>query len=174
MYICNNQKFKYSKGYLILPIKLSSAKFPKTLSFGNTHLQIKTSFHVSLICIKNIEENTDIKNITEKIINIFCEFTKNHEIKFESFTGVFRFAERNKDGRKSLVGMCRITHLNEFFDKVNADLELNISYQPTHVSLYTLNLDEAIGLNSQEDIENMTKDISIELPQEFIDEIMKN
>jgi hypothetical protein len=174
MYICNTQKFKYNKGYLALPIRLDSDKLPKTLFAENTALSIKTSFHVSLMCIKNVEENTDIENIAAKITNLFCEFIENHEIHFENFTGIFRFTERDEDGRKSLVGMCNIKNLNNFFDKVNTDLELNIPYQPTHVSLYTLNLDEAIGLNSQEDIEAMTKDVSSKLPQEFIDEIMKN
>lgn len=174
MYICNTEKFKYNKGYVCLPISLHPEHLPKTLLVKNTRLQIKTSFHVSLMCVKNIEENSTIKNITEKIITLFCEFIKTHEIAFEGFTGEFRFAQRDKDSRKSLIGMCRVKNLNNFFDKVNSVLGLHITYQPTHVSLYTLHVDEAIGLNSEEDIERMTKDVTSELSQEFVDEIMKN
>lgn len=167
-------KFNYSKGYLHLPIKLNNEKLPKTIVIQNTNLHIKTSFHVSLMCIKNIEKNCKVENIAEKIINLFCEFTKDNEVVFGDFTGEFRFAERDEDGRKSLVGMCNIKNLNNFFDKVNSDFGLNISYQPTHVSFYTLNLDEAIGLNNQQDIETMTKDISNHLSKELINEILKN
>ena len=67
--------------------------------------------------------------------------------------------------------MCRVSNLDTFFDKINADFGLNIPYQPTHVSLYTLTLDEAIGLNSLEDLKEMTKDVSNELSEEFIEGI---
>jgi len=126
------------------------------------------------MCIKNIEENLEVENIAEKITNLFCEFTEYNDVVFENFTGEFRFAERNEDGQKSLVGMCNIKNINNFFDKVNSDFGLNISYQPTHVSLYTLNLDKAIGLNNQQDIETMTKDISNDLSKELVKEILKN
>lgn len=172
MYICNTEKFKYKNGYLHLPITLKSNTLPKALQIRDITLQIKSSFHVSLVCIKNIVEGSDIENLEEKIINLFCEFIQEHEVAFESFTGEFRLAQREEDGRKSLVAMCNIRNLKMFFDTLNSTFNLNIPYQPTHVSLYTLEVDKAIGLNSQEDIERMTENVSRELTNEFIEQIM--
>jgi serine protease inhibitor len=172
-YICESEKHKYSKGYLYLPINLNVEKLPENITIQDTQLQIKSSFHVSLICIKNIEQDSGTENIGEKIINLFCEFIKENDINFDGFTGEFRFAKREEDDRRSLVGMCNISNLNNFFDKINSDLGLNIPYQPTHVSLYTLVPDEAIGLNSLEDILSMTIDISHELPKDLVLETTK-
>jgi hypothetical protein len=79
-YICESKKHKYSKGYLYLPINLNVEKLPENITIQDTQLQIKSSFHVSLICIKNIEQDSGTENIGEKIINLFCEFIKENEL----------------------------------------------------------------------------------------------
>jgi hypothetical protein len=169
MYICNSEKYKYDKGYLHLPITLDTQNLPQTIEVEGTILQLKTSFHVSLMFLKNQPEKT-----SEKILDLFCNFINHNDVIFEGFTGEFRFAQREEDGRKSLVGMCTVSNLNTFFDMVNEELNLNFQYQPTHVSLYTLTLNEAIGLNSKEELERLSYDVSNKLSQEFIDRIIAN
>ena len=86
---------------------------------------------------------------------IFVNFTKSNSISLIGYRDEFRFV---KDGeRKSLVVMCDISNLDNFFDLINNKYSLSFNPQPTHVSLFTLQQDKAIFLVDKDDISTLTK-----------------
>ena len=64
-----------------------------------------------------------------------------------------------QDDLRSVVVMCEISNLNNFFDSVNRKYGLAIEYPPTHVTLYTLESKPGIFLTDSSDIKNLTKTI---------------
>jgi hypothetical protein len=155
-YICNGNAFAYSKGYIGLPVVVE--RLPETLTIKGETLQLKSSFHVSLVCVKNILEQ--LPDAEQEIIDEFCRFSKENEVSFGNYTGEFRFVE---DGdRKTLVALCEISNLTHFADQLSKRLDIEIPCQPTHVTLYTLQPDVGIGLNSLQEMQQ--KSYQVEIP----------
>lgn len=157
-FICGGNKFAYSKGYIGLPIQVN--KLPESVEIEGERLVIKSSFHVSLVCVKDIVDKYG--GDEKRILELFCSFIKDNEIEFLEYTGEFRFAE-NVD-RKTLVALCKISNLEELFIFLRRELVLDIPLQPTHVTLFTLQPDLGIGLNSQADMEG--KSVTVTVPDE--------
>lgn len=128
-----------------MPVNL--AQLPQKIIINNEELILKTSFHISLLCTKNILEKFKLENLEEKIIQLFCEFTSNNEITFLRFTKEFRRAEF--DDRKSVVVRCEISNLSKAIEFISSKLKIDIPDQPAHITLYTLQQDMGIGLNSE-------------------------
>lgn len=158
--ICDGT-FKYGRGYIYLPISLP--ELPKRVIINDIELIVKDEFHISLVCTKSYEEEVE-----EKIIDRFCEFVKENSVDFQEFKGEYRFAERAVDGRKTLVGMVNVSGLENFFEVIRKELQIDIDAQPTHVTLYTLEPNEGIGLNSQKDLEEMTSIVSVSEIEEIL------
>ncbi|MEX0917337.1 MAG: hypothetical protein WDZ90_02345 [Candidatus Paceibacterota bacterium] len=158
-YICGGEKFTYRNGYIALPLGLSG--LPESIEIGGEVLQRKTEFHVSLLRVKTILEK--FPNTEEQIINSFCEFVKKEDISFLHFTGEFRFAEKLAETgeRKTVVAMCEVSNLRVFSDQLANELGVLISPQPTHVTLYTLQPNAGIGLNSPEDLNTLSKPVDV-------------
>lgn len=154
--ICGN-KFEYKYNTISLPVEFK--ELPSNLIVENFNLFLKSSFHVSLVCIgKIIEKNSiSIANFEDNVINDFCEFSKSNELRVLEFND-FRFVFQND--RRSIVVMCKISNLNNFFDFINNKYNLNLEYPPTHVTLYTLESRNGIFLTDSSDIKNLTKLIS--------------
>ena len=131
---------------------------PNTVSIGKETLQKKSSFHVSLLCVKDILAT---KNIPEQeILGAFCAFTADNDISFVGHTGEFRFAQH--EDRKTLVALCGVSNLERLFTFLNERFSVTLTTQPTHVTLYTLQPDIGIGLNTPTDME--TKSVLVEVP----------
>lgn len=159
-YICNGNKYRYSKGYIGLPIEIN-ASLPKEIGVESNTLTIKSSFHISLVCVKNILNQNSREGLEKKIIESFCKFTTENDISFIRFTDEFRFAI--SEGRKTIVAMCEVSNLNKFFRLLSEELGVEVPTQPTHVTLYTLQPDLGIGLNSQEELEDKSKVVKVDI-----------
>jgi len=158
MFICNSQKYKFSKKYLYIPLRLDQ-DLPSSVTVEGSKLVLKDEFHVSLLCTKGLSSEVE-----EKILDVFCKLTETNDISFASFTGQYLFAERNSDNRKSLIAMCYLNGLKEIFTLIKQELDIHFDYESKHLTLYTLRKNEGIGINSKKDIEKMTKDVSAQVP----------
>lgn len=155
--ICGDKfQFNLRNKMIGLPVKLEN--LPSRLQVGGFNLVLKTSFHVSLVCIGKIIEKYDvsISDFENKIINDFCEFTKGNDIKVLEYND-FKFAVEND--LKTVIVLCKISNLNKFFEITNKKYGLKIEYPPTHVTLYTLKDKLGIFLIDANDIKNLTKSI---------------
>lgn len=153
----------YNKGYLVLPIE--PLDIPPTIDILGTSLQAKTSFHISLLAVKNYIQKYG-PDIEEKILTIVDEFTRDHSFSVLAYKNEFRFAQVDADQRKSLVVMVEIEYLSNFFETLRKKLSVDIEDQPTHCTLYTFGLDRGIGINNQHDLQTLTHIVDSEVPNE--------
>lgn len=153
--ICNTSNITYNKGYIAL--WCTEYDLPDTVDIGGDTLLKKDHFHVSLLCVKNILETKP--DIEEAIIQHFCDFTQENEIKLEGFTKEFRLATREE--RKSIVAMCKVSSLDAFAEYLTEKIGIPVAPQPTHVTIYTLQHNMGIGLNSPEELEEKSKPIGV-------------
>lgn len=165
MKICNSQKYVWNRGYIHMPISISKEDLPEEISVKENTLLVKDEFHVSLFCNKNIPQSAYEKfpNIEEKILEIFCEIADQKEVSIEKISPEFRFAQKETDRRKSLIVMVSVKNLNAFYDKINSEFNLSLEYPPTHISLYTLEKNKAIGINNSQDLDHLTESVEMDL-----------
>jgi len=158
-YICEGNKFAYSKGYIGLPVVIND--LPQVIEIEGVRLQRKNSFHVSLVCVKVIlAKKSDVEQV---VLDEFCRFANINDISFIRYTGEFRLAEH--EDRRSLVALCEVSNLNEFLESLSIKLGIDIPHQPTHVTLFTLQPEMGIGINSPTDME--VKSTEIAMPPEI-------
>lgn len=157
--ICNSSNITYNRGYIAL--WLENYALPETLNIDSISMLKKDHFHVSLLCVKNILENNP--GSEKNILHHFCNFIKDNEVKFEGFTKEFRLAERNE--RKSIVALCKVSNLQRFTEYLTEKIDIEVAPQPTHVTIYTLQHNIGIGLNSPEEMEDKSR--SIDMPNEI-------
>ncbi len=162
-YICNSSKYAYGKGYITLPLPLLD--IPETITVEGQTLYRKSSFHVSLVCVKDLVSanavNGNDEVIEQSILDCFCSAIKSIDISFLNFSGEPRLA---KDGeRVTVVALCDVSGMQELVKYFTHNLNIQLPEQPTHVTLYTLQPDAGIGLNSPEDMRS--KSTQIEVPE---------
>lgn len=139
--------YKYEKGYLFLPLDLEvKGLHADILLFGETYY-LKSEFHVSLVCVKDIiSSNASVDSGT--VIVLFDEFIRKKSLSKVTFLPEYRLAT-HLDGGKSIIQKVVIDSLDEFFDTLRKELAVNLSNQPAHVKIYTLQKNMGIGVNTQ-------------------------
>ncbi|MES3032159.1 MAG: hypothetical protein V4699_02880 [Patescibacteria group bacterium] len=152
-YVCNLEKKT-----IFLPVELEN--LPDKLIIGEFTLFKRSEFHVSLVCVGKIIEKykISIPDFWNKVVDDFYEFTRTKKIEIIGYKDEFKFVVR--ENKKTVVVMCEMSNLNEFFDFINHKYTLNIDYPPAHITLYTLDGESGIFLISIDDIKNFTKPIT--------------
>lgn len=154
--ICGG-KFVFSHNTICLLVSFN--QIPDQIIFNEKTFVINTFLHVSLVCVSKIIEkyNVLIPNFENKIINDFCEFSRDNKVKKVEHTDDFKFV--SKEDKETIIVMCKIPNLDKFFELINKKYELNIKYPPTHVTIYTLPGKLGIFLTDENDIKKLTKPI---------------
>ena len=157
-FICDSDRYTISPTNTIaLPVALEN--LPNEIKIEEEILVLKSSFHISLVCINQIvlKYKVDILNFRDLVLKDFCEFTKTNDISLVKYTNEFKFAVEND--LKTIIVLCDVSNLNNFFHLINKKYGLNIEYPPTHVTLYALPNKLGIFLTDSNDIETLTKPI---------------
>jgi len=145
-FICSGQKYTYSKGYIALPIKVTG--LPDSISTETHTLYRKSEFHVSLLYVKGIL--LEHPSLEEQVLDVFCACVQNFDVSMARYTGEFRLVQ--KDKRASFIALCAIKGLEELFETLRNILKIGVPTQPTHVTLFTLQPEAGIGLNSPDEM----------------------
>lgn len=161
-FICDGEKYQIGglkEDTIGLPVSFSG--LPEKINIEGYELSLKTSFHVSLVCIGKIikKNNLSIPDFINKVIADFCESTKRASIDLAQLRDEFRFVSQNE--RRTIVVMCDISNLDKFFDSINQKYGLKLEYPPTHITLYTLQPDVGIFLTDTNDLNKLTKKIEV-------------
>ena len=158
-FICGDKYTISATNTISLSVVLGN--LPNEVTINGTKLLLKSSFHVSLVCINEIikKHSISIPGFIDSLINEFCDFVRENDINVLNYLEDFRFAE--EADQKTIVIFCNVSKLKIFFELINKKYNLNIEYPPTHVTLYTL-LPGKLGifLTDADDIKNLTKPIS--------------
>lgn len=160
-FICRDQKYQVGgeqkEDTIVLPV--FPVDLPEKIDVEGYTLLLKTSFHVSLVCIGKIIEKYSvlIPDFINKVVNDFCEFVQTNSIDFLRYRNEFSFVTQSE--RRSVVVMCDVSNLDKFSQFVNQKYRLKVEYPPTHITLYTLQPDKGIYLTNSEDIKQLTEPI---------------
>ncbi len=142
-----NKKYAFDDGYIYLPLDIRN--LPEQITVEGYSLQLKTELHCSLVCIKCMElkYGKNFDNLESKIVERFCEFVSKNEISFIKYRNEFRLVKRA--GRVSVVVMCDVSNLEDFFHLLEKKFGIKADTQPTHVTSYTLQPNKGIGIPDQ-------------------------
>lgn len=170
-FICGNNKYELmGENNDVISISVSFDNLPEEVMVKGETLYLPSPFHISLVYIGKIREryNITIPDFQEKIVNDFCNFTKEHDIGVVRYKDEYRFCTR--DGvRKTVVVMCEVSNINKFFDFINTKYGLNIKYPTTHATIFnTLKDKPGIFLMDDNDIKNFTELIENPLSRSLI------
>jgi len=146
-----------------LPVPLQG--LPPIIQVKGYTLLARTHFHVSLVCIGQIamKHNLTDPGLVEKIIADFETYTEHARIDFLGFRNEFRFVQ--EADMRSVIVMCDVSNLKEFFTLINTKYGVHLEYPPTHVTLYTLQLNVGIYVTDTADL--ATKTEAIPAPIDF-------
>ncbi|MEK7128440.1 MAG: hypothetical protein AAB933_02675 [Patescibacteria group bacterium] len=156
-FICSNKYTISATNTIGLPVSL--VDLPVEITVYGIKLFLKSSFHVSLVCINEIirKYNVSIQDFKDSVIKDFCDFVKENDIKLLKYHNDFRFVEEND--LKTIIIACKVSNLEKFFRIINKKYNLEIEYPPTHITLYILKDKLGIFLTTEDDIKNLTKPI---------------
>ncbi len=156
-FICGGNKYTISPTNTVgLPVLLGN--LPSEITIYGHKLLLKSSFHVSLICINEIikKHNISIENFVDSVIKDFCKFTTASDIQVLQYKE-FKYAE--EDNLKTIIITCEVSNLPAFFEIINKKYSLKIEYPPTHITLYAHDGKTGIFLTDSDDMKNLTKPI---------------
>ena len=159
IFICGGSKYLLTPNdTIILPVTIEN--LPGEIVVEDQKLILQKSFHVSLVCIKEIirKQGVSIPSFRNLAVQDFCDFVDQNQVDLVNYSNIFRYAER--DDLKTVIIMCDISNLNKFFDLMNKKYGLKIEYPPMHVTLYILEDKHGIFLTDSEDIKNLTETIT--------------
>lgn len=159
-FICDGEKYEVGgpqEDTIGLPVTFSG--LPSTIEVEGYTLSLKTSFHVSLVCIGKIIEKNKLTepDLVNKVIADFCDFTSHTGIDLLRYLNEFRFVSEAE--KRTVVVMCDASNLDTFFDSINQKYGLQLEYPPTHVTIYTLQPNVGIFLTDSNDIQRLSKPI---------------
>ncbi|MFA6050376.1 MAG: hypothetical protein WC761_04235 [Candidatus Paceibacterota bacterium] len=146
-------------GYIYLS-SLTIENLPTKLNISGYELSAKDEFHCSLVCTKDLKDKYG-EDIEKRIVDLFKEFTLKNKVAFTGYRNDFRLVKRGE--RVSVMVMCDISYLDSFFRLMKEELEIEADTQPAHVTIYTLQPNAGIGVNTHLALEATEK---IEVPDE--------
>ncbi len=112
-------------------------------------LQKKDDFHVSLVCMRKIEERLGITLPHEEVVQRFDRYYSGVQIGCTLSSAWLRV----KDGEdESIVVCCNIQGLNGFFEQMRSAYDTRIQNQPAHITVFTKRKNKGIWLIDENDI----------------------
>jgi hypothetical protein len=154
--------YNYDNGYIGLITPFDTDAFPKTIDINNQELSLKSEFHISLINAGKVAALID-KNkqqqIENEIVEEFKDFITKLSLENYKVTKKFRFVER--DERKTIIVIAEVPNLDKFFEKLRQKYGKDIPSQPTHITLYTLQPERGIGIFSENELNNESRQIEL-------------
>lgn len=156
-------RYSYHNGYLDLP-NLKFEGLPGRITVNGYELLLKSEFHISLVCAKRIAAIIDderIEEIQAEIVDKFIRFVDQASLTTYRPLKQFRFVQR--DTRRTVIMMVEVPRLEEFFELLENSYKKKLPLQPTHVTMYTLQLDTGIGILSDEQLEYDS--VPVEIPE---------
>lgn len=142
----------YVNGYIEIS-DIDLGELPAEILVGGERLLRKSEFHISLICAKRIAEMIDPskkESIEQEIVEYFKKFIGEHPL--IDFTVLDELHLVKRDTRMTLIVMTKVPDLDTFFKELEQAYSVILPFQPTHITLYTLQPETGIGILSQEEL----------------------
>lgn len=160
-YTMITEHHNYDHGYIAL-VNLELNGLPEAVTVDGYRLLLKDEFHISIMAVHNlasmlpVQKNSDA---SKALKGHFLDFAEKHNLTDYEITPEFRLVERGK--MKSVVVMVKMPEVEELFRSLRDVFQFNLPTQPTHITLYTLQPNNGIGILSQKELLNDSKAVSM-------------
>ena len=157
-FICGGEKYELGGPKLdSIGLAVALKGLPPTIEIEGYTLQVRTTFHVTLVAMGKIIERhqTSDPDFLKKVSADFCQFVQENPIDLVYYRDEFRFMAQNE--KRSVVIMCDVSNLDKFFELLNKKYNLKLEYPPTHVTLYTLQPNTGIFMVDSSDKDQLSK-----------------
>jgi len=151
----------HDNGYVSLAIEHLS-DLPEQIKVDEKVLFRKGEFHISLMALKHLVPliNTGTNNVTEDdIVQDFVEYQANNDLSHFRPANTFRYVTRGE--RETVVAMVDVPNIEGLFEYIRTKYRVSIPTQPTHITLYTLQPEAAIGILSNNELEANSTPINV-------------
>lgn len=172
IYITDDIVFDVDKFTMLLHIEPPKASLQKMKQQSEKNkLQPKPEFHLTLIGFfagrKMMESIKDLskdekRQVAETIATLASEFTFTYKEKEEYYLIKKQFTPKNrpKETRTSIIQLCEMTDIDNFYTVLNKMFGLSLPAPFPHMTLYTTstnkkNADAGIGVNSEAEFKQM-------------------
>jgi hypothetical protein len=158
-----SEHHNYDNGYIGL-VNIELDNLAKTIEVDEYELLIKSEFHVSLLCTKNIApliDDTNVDIIESELVEFFLDFIKTTPLDTYSATNEFRLVKNND--RVTLVGMVIVPGIEGLFTELSKKYGVSLPIQPTHITVYTLQPEKGIGILSKEQLDEESLVVNVDI-----------
>ncbi len=138
-FICGGEKYEMGgKKSRTIALLVAPQGLPPTIEVEGYTLQVKTTFHVTLVAMDEIARKHGVADpdFKDKVVADFCEFVAEHPVDLLRYRDEYRFMAA--DERRSVIVMCDVSNMEEFFGMMGEKYGITVEYPPMHATLYTL------------------------------------
>lgn len=144
-------------------VNLKLPELPEELNIEGDKYVRKSEFHITLLAVEEVAKiiNESIaEDLKVQIVKDFYDFVEGFDLDKWELTGELRLV--NVEGNKTLIAMTKLEGIEKLFKILSKKYDKILPVQPIHITLYTLPSDTfGIPINSYEELENISKPISI-------------
>ena len=141
----------------MLPVGLPPIASEITL--GDQKFVVKDEFHVTLLWLPAVQELVvKDKKSEEELLKTVVKIFHRTDVSFDQFLDDIRLAQHKN--AKTIVIMCRLKGIDQFFVELRKALKIDVPTQTTHVTLYTLENGIPIGINNKEQLAGRTRKLT--------------
>lgn len=146
------------RGYTVLGnIKLKN--LPKAIKVGSHSLVKKNELHITLVGAKALEYFPDDVDAAEEIKQAVTDFAKEHDLTQFELLDDYRLVKRGD--RVTLAVMVILNNMDRLYEYLNERFDLELPIQPGHITLYSLDPEVGISINSYEQLEAETQKVDV-------------
>ncbi|HET9412044.1 MAG TPA: hypothetical protein VFO38_04305 [Candidatus Saccharimonadales bacterium] len=138
-------------------MNLHVPNLPETIEVQGHTLLRKEEFHITLMCPKNIAPV--LHKDKSELVRFFVEYAKSHDLTRYTLLPEYRLVK--KEDRITVVVMVDMPALNDLFAAMNAKYGANIPTQPAHITIFGLQTNWGIGINSPEELQQISTPVEV-------------
>lgn len=145
-------------------MNLDVPNLPKTLDIEDYTLLRKNEFHITIMCPKNIAplmDQGDFEGNKAELMAFFTDYANNNDLRSYTLRPEFRLA---KEGSKvTVVVMADMPGLIGLFESMQAKYNIAVPLQPAHITIYALDGVTGIGINSPQELQQISHAVNVPL-----------
>jgi hypothetical protein len=124
---------------------------PDVIHFADVDWRAKREFHVTLT------GTTTMRELTAEPDDVIKRAARSLSFTIELGDELWHVHENDT---QAIIRMCAISGAEEFFTRLEREMQMAIERPPYHVTLYTIGTLRGIGLATREDLERMGREIA--------------
>lgn len=145
------------RGYIVLS-DIELPGLPETVNVDGYDLKRKNEFHITLVGAKALTYLPQDGDAAQLMRDAVKEFAETHDITTYEVLDEYRLVRR--EDRVTIVALAKVAGMSALYDFLNEKFGTDLPTQPAHVTIYSLDPDVGISINSDEQLAE-TKIVSL-------------